>query len=292
MALFRTNGKTMEMIIKRRLKVGTSQAAGFSDGAVFNAGLSACLKKAQFLIIEHDKFGTSRVSSLLTSSAPSTILFEIAKRVIDSFNLMINRAFSHISQKLCKVTPFFTDRYPATTVMPECFTVWIRRSVDHALPAYVFRASSGASAVAMLSRLKSQATAGLSLAARQLGGWYDGTIATRALTQPGHSTPMVLSTRENRQQPEYLPSQVNRSLPQALVTDTATGFSVSASQVSCLHRCKAATFTRAFPSRLTRRGVLRSSYSRESPKFTACQVESFHYSIIPHMAKGVQHWPS
>ena len=95
--------------------------------------------------------GTSPISGLFGWRRPSAILRPISLAVINAFNRMPTRWFwPHIVKKYTKVTPFFTDCYPASTIQMEVVPMSIVASGHHTHPCSIFRRLRIAGCLSML----------------------------------------------------------------------------------------------------------------------------------------------
>lgn len=93
----------------------------------------------------------SAIIVLLVNCRPSAIFRGVARIVVNSVERMAIRSFPHISQKVLKLHPSFTNRNSTAAVILEISMRWIKASLLHCRPRLVSWSFKPSSCVPMSS---------------------------------------------------------------------------------------------------------------------------------------------
>jgi hypothetical protein len=128
--------------------------------------------------------------------------------------------------------------------------VRVRRSVDHALPCHVFRATPRSSRVTMLlHRVIDKTPARLNMAVPESCRERRGSLAAFTSAYPSRVSRLNVGTANRCQPSKYLSSQVKSPVAQRLYIAASARLRVPAFQFGAIyHRC-CSTLAQAFPVR-------------------------------------------
>lgn len=78
--------------------------------------------------------GCTSISNLLGFRRPLAVFRGVTLVIVFSINRCVRRAFAHIRQKVLKYLPSFANFDASTSVVYECFRVWIIAPLSHPAP--------------------------------------------------------------------------------------------------------------------------------------------------------------
>lgn len=275
------------MVIERGLWIEALKKTSGIYGTKWNARFQTCVKQAQALSVQQNKFCTPGIARLGFSSCPDTVLFRVPKFIVDTLKLMLwGRFHPHVVQKIDEVSPSFVNGNTSSSVMLKCFGRWVARSRNHALPSNIFTASPHSSTMAMVSGFSFQASArSCAVFSRERKGGDGYPVPTGTLTVPVDTFTVIKRLANYGQTIKCFPGHINLSFSFPFFAETSARSYVATLNVLGMNECGIPATALANPSSFSSTRIFSTMQYRKTAELFSGEITKLHNLMVTQCRK-------